>query len=175
MRVMRGYGASRADLFATVDRPNLQPLPAEPYTFARWRRARVAPDYHIEIHSCWYSVPFRLIRQEVEARICGETVEIFHKGQRVASHLRSRQSENRGRRSHVTVPDHMPSAHRCYADWTPGRVLAHPRASRATGPPRRTTSKRQPVSRTPPTACSVPAWRYPPFRSADLIQQIIHP
>ena len=26
MRVMRGYGASRADLFATPDRPNLQPL-----------------------------------------------------------------------------------------------------------------------------------------------------
>lgn len=119
MRVMRGYGASRADLFATVDRPNLQPLPAEPYTFARWKRARVAPDYHIEIDSCWYSVPFRLIRQEVEARICGGTVEIFHKGQRVASHLRSP-----GRRSHVTVPDHMPSAHRRYADWTPGRVLA---------------------------------------------------
>ena len=119
MRVMRGYGSSRADLFATVDRPNLQPLPAEPYTFARWKRARVAPDYHIEIDSCWYSVPFRLIRQEVEARICGGTVEIFHKGQRVASHLRSP-----GRRSHVTVPDHMPSAHRRYADWTPGRVLA---------------------------------------------------
>ena len=35
MRVMRGYGASRADLFATLDRPNLQPLPPEPYVFAR--------------------------------------------------------------------------------------------------------------------------------------------
>ena len=35
MRVMRGYGASRADLFATLDRPNLQPLPFDPYVFAR--------------------------------------------------------------------------------------------------------------------------------------------
>ena len=35
MRVMRGYGASRADLFATLDRPNLQTLPPEAYVFAR--------------------------------------------------------------------------------------------------------------------------------------------
>lgn len=44
MRVMRGYGASRADLFATLDRPHLQPLPETAYAFARlgsapgWRR-----------------------------------------------------------------------------------------------------------------------------------------
>ena len=38
MRVMRGYGASRADLFATLDRPNLQTLPPEPYVFARQYR-----------------------------------------------------------------------------------------------------------------------------------------
>ena len=35
LRVMRGYGASRADLFATLDRPQLQPLPPHPYEFAR--------------------------------------------------------------------------------------------------------------------------------------------
>lgn len=119
MRVMRGYGASRADLFATLDRPNLQPLPPEPYVFARWKRARIAPDYHVEVDSCWYSVPFGLIRQEVDVRICGGTVEIFHKGQRVASHARSP-----GRRSHITAPEHMPSAHRRYAEWTPARMLA---------------------------------------------------
>ena len=51
MRVMRGCGASRADLFATLDRPNLQSLPPEPYEFARWKRARVAPDYHVEAES----------------------------------------------------------------------------------------------------------------------------
>jgi transposase len=119
MRVMRGYGASRADLFATVDRPNLQPLPPEAYVFARWKRARVAPDYHVEIDGSWYSVPFGLIRQEVDTRVCGAVVEIFHKGQRVASHPRCP-----GRRSHVTVPEHMPSAHRRYAEWTPARMLA---------------------------------------------------
>lgn len=106
MRLMRGYGASRADLFATLDRPHLQPLAEMAYAFARWKRARVAPDYHVEVDSSWHSVPFGLIREEVDIRICGETVEIFHKGQRVASHLRCP-----GRRSHVTLPEHMPSAH----------------------------------------------------------------
>jgi len=119
MRIMRGYGASRADLFATLDRSQLQPLPDVPYAFARWKRARVAPDYHVEADSSWYSVPFGLIRQEVDVRICGAVVEIFHKGQRVASHPRCL-----GRRSHVTVPEHMPSAHRRYAEWTPARMLA---------------------------------------------------
>jgi len=45
------YGASRVDLFATLDRPNLQPLPPQSYASARWKRARVAPDYHIEVDS----------------------------------------------------------------------------------------------------------------------------
>jgi len=118
MRVMRGYDASRADLFATLDRPHLQPLPAQPYVFARWKRARVAPDYHVEFDRCWYSVPFGLIRELVDIRVSGNTVEVFHRAKRVASHAR-----NPGQHSHVTLPDHMPSSHRRYAEWTPARVL----------------------------------------------------
>jgi len=114
MRIMRGYGASRADLFATIDRPNLEPLPPEPYAFARWKRARVAPDYHVEVDSSWYSVPFGLIRQEVDTRVCSAIVEIFHKGQRVASHPRCPGSHRRcacratqpcdAARAHALVP-----------------------------------------------------------------------
>jgi transposase len=118
MRVMRGYGASRADLFATLDRPHLRPLPETPYEFARWKRCRVAPDYHVEVDSSWYSVPFGLIRQKVDVRVCGAVVEIFHGGRRVASHPRCP-----GRRSHITLPEHMPSAHRRHAEWTPARML----------------------------------------------------
>jgi len=118
MRVMRGYGASRADLFATLDRPHLQALPEIAYAFARWKRCKVAPDYHVEVDSCWYSVPFSLIRREVDVRICGAIVEIFHGNNRVASHPRCE-----GRRSHVTLPEHMPSAHRRHAEWTPARML----------------------------------------------------
>jgi transposase len=118
-RVMRAYGMSRAELFAQVDAPALKPLPTEPYAFAIWKRCRVAPDYHVEVDGNWYSVPCRLIGELVDVRLADHTVETFHKGERVASHPRSP-----GRRNHVTIADHMPSAHRRHADWTPARIMA---------------------------------------------------
>jgi transposase len=53
----------------------------------------------------------------VEAYVFAQTIEIFHKSARVAAHLRS---FSRGH--HTTIPEHMPSAHRRYADWTPERL-----------------------------------------------------
>ena len=118
-RLMRKLGASRREFFDTIDRPALLALPAEPYTYAEWRRCRVAPDYHIEVHGHFYSVPSRLIREVVEARITDTTIEIFHTGRRVAAHPRSTL-----KRRHTTTPEHMPSAHRRYASWTPARMLS---------------------------------------------------
>jgi transposase len=116
-RVMRKLGKSRRELFETLDRGALMALPDEPYAYAEWRLLRVAPDYHVDIDDHYYSVPSRLIREEVEARITDTTVEILHKGSRVASHVRSRL-KNR----HTTITEHMPSAHRRYAEWTPARL-----------------------------------------------------
>jgi transposase len=118
-RLMRRLGASRREFFETLDRPALLPLPVEPYAYAEWRRCRVAPDYHVEVHGHFYSVPSRLIREVVEARITDTTIEVFHAGQRVAAHARSAV-----KRRHTTTPEHMPSAHRRYASWTPARMLS---------------------------------------------------
>jgi transposase len=118
-RLMRKLGASRREFFETLDRPALQPLPAEPYSYAEWRRCRVAPDYHVEAHGHFYSVPSRLIREVVEVRITDTTIEVFHAGQRVAAHPRSAI-----KRRHTTIPEHMPSSHRRYASWTPARMMS---------------------------------------------------
>jgi transposase len=48
-RIMRHVGKSRAELLEMLDRPALKALPNAPYAYAEWQRARVAPDYHIEI------------------------------------------------------------------------------------------------------------------------------
>src|SRR5215475_10949290 len=117
-KIMRKLGKSRRELLETLDRPALKALPAEPYRYAEWKRARVAPDYHIEIAGHYYSVPSRLIREVVEARITSATVEIFHRGTRVASHAFSAV-----RNRHTTIPEHMPSAHRRHAEWTPARLM----------------------------------------------------
>ena len=119
-RPMKGFNASRAELFATLDKPVLKSLPDAPYAFAVWKRCRVAPDYHVEIDGHWYSAPFRLIRELVDVRVADKTVEIFLKGQRVASHMRAPN-----RRGHTTLPEHMPSAHRRHASWTPSRLVAY--------------------------------------------------
>ena len=113
-KVMRRVGKSRNELLETLDRPALNALPTTPYSYAEWKRARVAPDYHIEVADHYYSVPSKLIRETVEARITSTTVEVFHKGQRVASHAFSAV-----RSRHTTITEHMPSAHRRYAEWTP--------------------------------------------------------
>src|SRR5271167_4608092 len=115
-RTMRKLGVSRRELFETIERDALIALPADDWEFAEWRRARVNLDYHIEAHDFLYSVPHALLRAEVDVRITARTVEIFHRGQRVGAHQRRYLG-----RKHGTDPDHMPSSHRRYAEWTPDR------------------------------------------------------
>lgn len=116
-RTLRGWGRSRRQLFDELDRPALIGLPDEPYEYAEWKRCRVNLDYHVEIAKHYYSVPHGLARQEVEARITARTVEIFLRGKRVASHLRSTLAHRP-----TTVAEHMPSSHRRYRDWTHERI-----------------------------------------------------
>lgn len=75
-------------------------------------------DYHIEVEGHYYSVPYQLVKLEVEARISAHTVEILHGGKRVASHQRAAK-----RHGHTTVTEHMPRPHREYAEWTPQRLV----------------------------------------------------
>jgi transposase len=94
-------------------------LPVEPYVYAEWKKARVHIDYHVEVGRHYYSVPHALIKKQLEVRITQNTIECFHRGNRVASHRRSYQA---GR--HTTVPAHMPEAHRQAGEWTPERLSA---------------------------------------------------
>jgi len=115
-RMMRGLGTTRRALFEQFDRPALLVLPPVAYEYAEWRRCRVGLDYHVGIDKHFYSVPHDLLRQEVEARITAGTVEVFHRGKRVASHVRSAS------RHPSTTAEHMPSAHRRYREWTHDRI-----------------------------------------------------
>ena len=100
-------GVSRRALFERVERGALLPLPAERFVVTEWIRARVNVDYHVAVERHCYSVPYRFIHEEVEVCVTRTTVEIFHTGNRVASHARS------GRQyGFTTLPEHMPEAHR---------------------------------------------------------------
>ena len=117
-RPFKQLTGSRRELFEQLDQPALRPLPASPYVYATWKRVRVHIDYHVELDGHYYSVPYALVKRPLEARLTEHTVELFRQGQRVASHVRS---SHKGR--HTTVPEHMPKAHRAYAEWTPQRLV----------------------------------------------------
>ncbi len=116
-RPFQKLDGSRAELFGQLDAPALRPLPATRYEFAAWRKARVSIDYHLAADWHYYSVPYRLARQQVDVRLSAATVEVFHHGQRVASHPRSL-----ARHGYTTDPAHMPESHRAHAQWTPQKI-----------------------------------------------------
>ena len=110
---------SRQSLFEATDRPALQPLPSLPYEYAKWQHCKVHIDYHIEAGRCYYSVPYSLIGQEVEARLTQNTVELFFKGKRVASHPRLHY-----RGQVQTDPLHRPKSHQQHGEWSPDRLIS---------------------------------------------------
>jgi transposase len=116
-KVTRHLGASRQDLFERLDQPALKALPTEPYEFAEWKQCRAGLDYHVDIGRHYYSVPHQLLKQKLWARITARTIEVYFKGQRVASHMRTS-----GNRQHSTHREHMPAHHRFRTDWTPERI-----------------------------------------------------
>jgi transposase len=118
-RVMKHLGVSRRALWADLDRPALRPLPATRYELAEWKPARVNIDYHVEVDHNFYSVPYQLVHERVEARYTATTVEVLFKGRRVSAHGRLS-----GRGRYATDVAHMPHAHRAHAEWTPSRLIA---------------------------------------------------
>jgi len=116
-RPMQKLGVSRRQLWEQLDRPALKALPLERYEMGDWSKCRVNIDYHIEVDGRYYSVPYQLVHERVEARYSASIVEIYFKGRRIASHRRHYD------RKPSTKSEHMPSSHRAHAEWTPSRLI----------------------------------------------------
>lgn len=117
-RPLQKLGVSRRELFERLDRPAMKSLPPTRYEIADWKTVTANIDYHVEIEKNYYSVPYQLIGERVEARFTATTVEIFFKSRRVASHRRLY-----GRGQYATIDSHRPQAHRAHAEWTPSRLI----------------------------------------------------
>jgi transposase len=105
-RKFKKLDTTRARLFEEVDRPALKPLPAAPFEFAERKKAKVHPDYHVEVDHHYYSVPHQHQGKEVEVRLSEKTVEILLKGNRIATHIRSYVPGK-----HTTREEHRPVKH----------------------------------------------------------------
>jgi transposase len=77
-RPFKKLPGSRQELFDTLDRPALQALPATPYQYAEWKRARVNIDYHLDVEGHYYSVPYALVKQQLDVRLTEHVIEVGH-------------------------------------------------------------------------------------------------
>jgi len=109
---------SRHSVYEALDRPAMRALPPVPYVYAEWKRVNVGFDYHIDVDRHYYSVPHVLVGNQLWSRFTASTVEIFHRGERITSHVRSYQ-----RGVHTTLAEHMPVGHRAHGSWSPQRLL----------------------------------------------------
>ena len=109
---------TRRQQFKKLDNPALKPLPERRYEYALWKKATVNIDYHIEIERHYYSVPYQLVKKQLDVRLSCRTVEVLYKNRRVASHTRSYRKGG-----FTTLPEHMPEKHKKYLEWTPARII----------------------------------------------------
>jgi transposase len=117
-RKMRVYGASRDELFERIEKGALLPLPQDRFVYAEWKTVRVNRlDYHVDFEGHFYSAPHAMAGEAVEARVTALTVELFQRGERFTSHVRSSAL---GR--HTTKTEHMPKAHQKHLEWSPARI-----------------------------------------------------
>src|SRR5262249_26224716 len=89
-----------------------------------WKKVRVNIDYHVEFDGHYYSVHYSHHmsgHRDMDVRATATGIEIFYASKRVAAHARSYDAVKR----YVTLPDHMPAAHRnTNLAWPPSRFIA---------------------------------------------------
>ncbi len=108
---------NRLTNFETVDKPALRALPAQPYEYVEFRRARVDMGKMIDVDGRLFSAPAILVSQVVDVRVTASVVEVIHDGRRVASHIRSPGSKPVIDNTHLTPADHA------FGLWTPEREI----------------------------------------------------
>jgi transposase len=91
------------DRFET-EKAVLQPLPGTPYDMAIWKQVKVHRDCYVNFDKAYYSVPFRLVDQQVWVRGGTREVQVYTGDYKlVATHPRAQLP---GRR--LTHLDHLP-------------------------------------------------------------------
>lgn len=117
-RPFKKLPGSRRSQFEQLDQPLLQPLPKYRYEYHHIKTVRVNIDYHVDYAGHYYSVPYGLVKEEVEVHANAQSLVIYHAGVRVACHALSSCTG-----SHSTLPEHRPIAHQAMAEWSAERLL----------------------------------------------------
>lgn len=108
--------ASRRELFQSVERSYLKPLPETAYELKDYRRAKVQKIGYVYFSpdKSYYSVPYRYIGKSTLIHYTSSTVEVYYNHQRIALHKRWPTMG-----AYNTNKDHLSSTHKAYTDWSP--------------------------------------------------------
>ena len=108
--------AARRELFQSVERQYLKPLPSARYELKDYRRAKVQKIGYVYFSpdKTYYSVPYRYIGRETVIHYTKDMVEVHYNRRRIAIHQR-----NGSKGYYNTNKDHLCSTHRHYSDWSP--------------------------------------------------------
>jgi len=118
-RIIKFIGKSRYELFEQEEKQHLQPLPANRYIYKEIKIATVDISYHVELLKCFYSVPFKYLKEKVEIKYSTSLVEIYYKSKLIATHPRLYKVNDRS-----TLKEHMPKNHQYqYENMNPGRLI----------------------------------------------------
>ena len=118
--------ASRKELFQSVEREYLKPLPSTTYELKDYKRAKVQKMGYVYFSpdKSYYSVPYRYIGKRTLIHYTKSVVEVYYNHQRIALHQR-----NPRKGIYITNKDHLSSTHRQYTQWSPeyfsGKAAAH--------------------------------------------------
>jgi transposase len=116
----QGREESRNDLFETIERAHLKPLPQERWELKEYVQVKVMKNCHVQLHidRHYYSVPFQYIGNKVKIVYTATHVSIYLAGERIAYHLRDRRPYK-----YTTVKEHLPSSHQFVSEWNPTKFI----------------------------------------------------
>ncbi len=104
--------ASRVELFQTVERQYLKPLPSSSYELKDYRKAKVQKMGYVYFSP--YSVPYRYIGKETCIHYTRDMVGVYFYQERIALHQR-----NGAKGSYITNTAHLNSTHKFYSEGNP--------------------------------------------------------
>jgi transposase len=117
---LTGRPISRLQMFESVEKDTLSPLPQKRYQIKYQCIATVGQNGHVQLSKDkhYYSVPYQYIRKKVKLLFTSTSVEIYHNYNRIAVHKRSLKPYN-----YTTYTDHLASSHQFVNEWSPQRFI----------------------------------------------------
>jgi len=108
--------SSRRELFQSVERAYLKPLPLARYEIKEYCRAKVQKIGYVYFSpdKSYYSVPYRYIGRSTIIHYTRATVEVYFNHERIAFHKR-----NLSMGIYNTDNGHLSSTHKAYSQWSP--------------------------------------------------------